>query len=385
MSVKRGGGSPSRGGSSSSGGTRGGAGRIGGSSGSRSTGSTSSFSRSSSSDSRTSSSGSSGGSVRGSSSSSSSRSSNNSGGLGFFSNNNNNNSSSNFFSHTHINYNNNNNNSYDNVYNNSYNNPNIGYKRNKPRKKYGFGDYVFTIIIGFLIFFLIFVLIGSSFLYEGITKSTIKREPLPKGSVNETEYFYDELGWIDSVTKLEEGMKYFYTETGVQPFLYITDDVVGKGVLPTIEELRQFANETYDKLFTDEAHLLLIFFEYDSQYASYCLTGVQAKSVVDTEGTDILLDYIDRYYYYSTLNESEFFSKSFYDSASRMMEDMDMVSVILFDLIIFIALYMIYKWRKKVKAKKKLKAENIKNVLNSDMEELVKDAAEKLADKYENK
>lgn len=380
MSVKRGGGSPSRGGGSTSGGTRGGAGRIGGSSGSRSAGSTSSFSRSSSSGSRTSSSGSSGGSVRGSSSSSSSRSSNNSSGFGFFSNNSNNNSSSNFFTNTHVNYNN-----YNNVYSNSYSNSNINYKRNKTRKKFSFGDYVFTIIIGFLVFFLIFVLIGSSFLYEGITKSTVKREPLPKGSVNETEYFYDELGWIDSVTKLEEGMKYFYTETGVQPFIYITDDVVGKGLLPTIEELKKFANETYDKLFTDEAHLLLIFYEYDSQYATYCLTGVQAKSVVDTEGTDILLDYIDRYYYYSTLNESEFFSKSFYDSASRMMEDMDMVSVILFDLIIFIALYMIYKWRKKAKAKKKLEAENIKNVLNSDMEDLVKDAAEKLADKYENK
>ena len=60
-----------------------------------------------------------------------------------------------------------------------------------------------------------------------ITRSTVKREPLDKAYVNETGYYTDELGWIRSSSTLEKGMKDFYQETGVQPYLYITDTVNG--------------------------------------------------------------------------------------------------------------------------------------------------------------
>ncbi len=60
-----------------------------------------------------------------------------------------------------------------------------------------------------------------------ITKSTVVRDPLPKGSVDETEYYTDTIGWIGNRTELLDGMKYFYQKTGVQPYLYLTDNING--------------------------------------------------------------------------------------------------------------------------------------------------------------
>jgi hypothetical protein len=73
--------------------------------------------------------------------------------------------------------------------------------------------------------------------------------------------------------------------------------------------------------FTDEAHLLLVFFEYqsNSQYMDWYVVGAQAKTVIDEEAGKILLDYVDRYYYDNSLTDDEFFSKVFSDSADRIM------------------------------------------------------------------
>ena len=59
---------------------------------------------------------------------------------------------------------------------------------------------------------------------SSVTASTTEREALPAGSVEETGYYTDELGWISNPSALTSGMRSFYEETGVQPYLYITDD-----------------------------------------------------------------------------------------------------------------------------------------------------------------
>lgn len=169
------------------------------------------------------------------------------------------------------------------------------------------------IFVGIIILILIMLSGGLSAIFGGqggsssssdITKSTIEREPLPKGMVDETDYYTDELGWIGNRTKLESGLKYFYDKTGVQPYVYITDTVLGSHS-PSLDDMEQYANQLYDELFTDEAHLLLLFFEYNSnsRYMEYYVTGTQAKGVIDTEAGDIILDYIDRYYYYDGLSD----------------------------------------------------------------------------------
>jgi hypothetical protein len=222
---------------------------------------------------------------------------------------------------------------------------------------------------------------GGSF---DITKSTVQREPLPAGSVNETGYYTDELGWIKSKTQLQEGLKYFYKKTGVQPYLYITDTVNGLHY-PTESELDNFALGLYDKLFTDEAHLLFVFYEYEGQYMDRYVCGTQAKAVIDDEAADILLDYVDRYYYDKSLSEDEFFSKSFSDAADRIMEvtRSPWISV----LVIFgitAVLIVLFTWWRSTKKQKNLEHEQAEEILKTPLDRFGSDEAENLTKKYES-
>ncbi len=219
-----------------------------------------------------------------------------------------------------------------------------------------------------------------------IAKSTVAREPLPKNSVIETEYYTDELGWISSKTAMTSGLKHFYDKTGVQPYVYITDQVYGSNY-PSSGDLQNYANDLYDELFKDEAHLLLVFFEYvPSQYMDYYVTGTQAKTVIDTEAGDILLDYIDKYYYDSALSEDEFFSKSFSDAADRIMEVTKSPWIpVLAVLGIIVVVLLLFSWWKHAKKQKNLEAKQTEEILNTPIEKFSDSEAETLRKKYDDK
>lgn len=147
--------------------------------------------------------------------------------------------------------------------------------------------------------------------------STVERESLPSGSVNETGYYTDNLGWIQRSSVLTSGMKTFYQDTGVQPYLYLAsgEEVAEYG------SLQNLAEAAYDELFTDEAHFLFAFTEDEVSYEweIWFVTGTQATSVIDSEAEEIIYQYFSRYYY-SDLEDEEFFSKVFEDSAELMMK-----------------------------------------------------------------
>ncbi|MDW7655971.1 MAG: hypothetical protein SCM11_02225 [Bacillota bacterium] len=215
-----------------------------------------------------------------------------------------------------------------------------------------------------------------------ITKSSIKREPLPRGSVVETGYFTDELGWIQNQTELTSGMSNFYRETGVQPYLYLTDTINGTHY-PSDSEVEGFALSLYDELFADEAHLLLIFYEYEGEYATWYVSGVQAKSVIDNEAADILLDYIDRYYYTDSISDEEFFSRSFNDAGERIMSvtRSPWISVLIIAGIAVI-LIVVFIWWRKSKKQKNLEAEQTEKILNTKLDSFGDSEADDLARKY---
>lgn len=154
-----------------------------------------------------------------------------------------------------------------------------------------------------------------------VNSSTIEREPIEAGLVNETPYYVDNLSWIRDASALEDGLRYFYDKTNVQPVVYITDNINGDPN-PTPEEIDAFANQVYDELFTDEAHLLLVHFEnydyYTYEFSYHTVYGSQAKVLMDNEAEDILFDYLD-YHYRRDISEEEFFSEAFKDTADRIM------------------------------------------------------------------
>ncbi|MEF9983933.1 MAG: TPM domain-containing protein [Oscillospiraceae bacterium] len=216
-----------------------------------------------------------------------------------------------------------------------------------------------------------------------IPKSTIKREPLPAGAVHETGYLTDELNWLNNKSTVEKSMKYFYKKTGVQPYLYITDTVNGTKS-PTDSDAEKFATETYDKLFDDEAHLLIIFHEsVPSEYSMWQMGGKQAKTVIDDEAVDILFSCIERNYY-SDLTDDELFSEAFEKSADRMMKVTKSPLVIIITLVLVLAIISFgFFWWTKIKKQKNLEAEQVEEILNTPLDTFDDDEAAQRAKKYE--
>lgn len=202
-----------------------------------------------------------------------------------------------------------------------------------------------------------------------VSESTIEREPLPPEYVIETDWFTDELDWIASASTLESGMREFYKETGVQPYLYLVDSVNGS-TYPSEDEMHTFANGLYDELFEDEGHLLLVFQEHnsDGNYYAYYVAGMQAKTVIDDEAADILLDYVD-HYYYSDLDEDEMFAAVFRDTAERIMhKETSPLPIILIVLGVVAVAVIALVWWTRAKKQKNLEREQTARILNADLD-----------------
>ncbi len=154
-----------------------------------------------------------------------------------------------------------------------------------------------------------------------VNSSTIERKPIEKGLVNETDYYQDNLDWINNPNDIKNGLSHFYEKTNIQPFVYITDNIEGD-TNPAPEAIDAFANNLYDELFTDEAHLLLVHFEnyeeYSYEYSYHTVYGSQAKVLMDDEAEDILFDYLD-YHYRRDITNEQFYSEAFKDTAERIM------------------------------------------------------------------
>lgn len=230
-----------------------------------------------------------------------------------------------------------------------------------------------VIIIFLVILFQIVSMVGGFSSGSDVTKSTIAREPLPKGSVVETDYYTDDIGdWISNATKLTAGMKNFYKATGVQPYLYIADNL-GGNIRPTDADADIWMNKQYDELFQDEAHTLLVFFERNGQYSMWYLNGKQAKTVMDTEAMDILMDYVELYYY-SDLTEDEMFSKAYDMAAVRIMEvtkdPIPWYAYFFILIAVIVIIIILFKFWKAKKTQKNIEDENTRAILETPLEDL---------------
>ena len=222
---------------------------------------------------------------------------------------------------------------------------------------------------------------------SSIAASTIAREPLPAGTVNETGYYTDECGWISNENLLTSGMKSFYKLTGVQPYLYIADSVNGTNS-PSASEIEDFAASLYDQLFTDEAHFLLVFCD-DGMGGYICgyQAGSQAKTIMDSEAVGILADYLDRYYS-SNMEDEEFFSTTFEKTAERIMTVTKspwptvLIVVAVIAGVVVVCL-LLFNWWKKAKAQKNLEDQRTAEILNTPLETFGDSEAEDLAKKYQ--
>ena len=207
-----------------------------------------------------------------------------------------------------------------------------------------------------------------------IQQSTIERSKLDSSLCTRVDTWYqDDINWIHDEKTLLKGLKTFYDKTGVQPYLWITDNINGKAK-PNTSDFETALKSKYSELFKDEGHAIVCFMESSpSVYATYYWAGSAAKGVIDDEAGEILLDVIDSKYT-SDLSDEEMFSKSFSDAATRMMKvghttkQLIIIAVIvLFCLGFVVSVYLWVKTRAKARAEE---AEETQRILNTPIDEI---------------
>lgn len=146
-----------------------------------------------------------------------------------------------------------------------------------------------------------------------------------------------------------------------------------------------YANELYDELFKDEGHILLLFYEHnsDSNYMTWYVCGAMAKTVMDQEACDILLDYVD-HYYFSDLSEDEMFSTAFEKAGDRIMTvTKSPLPMIIVAIIVLVIVVTAFHWWKRAKAQKNAEAVQTERILNADIGQISEDPTLKdLENKY---
>lgn len=246
------------------------------------------------------------------------------------------------------------------------------------------GALITTAILTMAFLIAIIVVLGAtSPSSNGITKSTVNREPLVSQNVVETGYFTDELGWISNSGKLEKGMKKFYEKTGVHPYLVITDQLGSEPGLVNAQTAEVACEQLYDRYIQDEAHIMVVFVEYDEEYQTWYMTGNETKTVMDDEACQILMNYLDKYYYEGGLSDEEYFSKSFEDASGRIMT----VTKSPWGFVVGIAGATImvvvgFEWWKKKREADKEEEARTEEILNTPLETFGDTKAEDLAKKY---
>ena len=265
---------------------------------------------------------------------------------------------------------------------------------NTGRRYYGGGSYrrgwgpgagiaaVVVLVIILMVLFSYIFSVGGASAGSSIQRSTYEREKLPASAVTETAYYTDEGGWFSNRAQLESGMRQFYEDTGVQPYLYLLEN----GSVTSVSELTDMAEEMYPQLFTDEGHFLLVF--CDDGYGSYnCgyAVGSQAKTVMDDEAIAILADYLDRYYNDYSISEEEIFSKTFADTGERIMtvtkSPLPVIAVCVAVVVVAVLVFITLKKRREQREREQQRAGKI---LNTPLEKFGDQAVEDLADKYED-
>jgi len=202
---------------------------------------------------------------------------------------------------------------------------------------------------------------------QQITRSTVQREPIPRGQAVDVGYYTDELNWIGNASQLTAGLRNFYDRTGVKPYLYIVGTIDGTRN-PSNAQMQAFAEAKYDELFRDEAHMLLVFQDDGTRYRAWVIRGQLTMTVMDQEALDILQSYLSRYYT-SDLSDEAYFSRSFDEASKRIMSVTRSPWITVWIVMGIAALLFIgFAWWSKAKHQKNLEAEQTERILNTPLE-----------------
>lgn len=248
-----------------------------------------------------------------------------------------------------------------------------------------------------LMVLLVLLLVGALFNVFSIalgpddSGDSTPREALPASATVETAYYTDADGdWVHSPSAIESGLRHFYQETGVQPYVYILPN----GSETSTSVLEQQAQDAYDSLFQDEGHFLLMFCDTGNGTFNCGYTcGSAAKGVMDASAISVLQKNLDRYYQTANTDE-EVFSLAFSKTADEIMDSSSgdssagslvaSVIVVVAALAVLIVLLVLRRRDQQQKLEEKKQAE-MERILSQPLETFGDKDVEDLADKYEGK
>jgi len=223
-----------------------------------------------------------------------------------------------------------------------------------------------------------------------VTRSTVSRDALPRGEADSRVPMYvDHLGLIRNSTVLNRGLANFHDRTGVRPILYIVGPAsFGGAMQPSDSQLDAFAQERYDAMTDNEAHLLFLFFYNGTPggYALWNVAGRQAQTVMDGEAWDILMDYVEMYYA-RNMQWHDRFAGAFDEGSQRIMTVTRSAWIpVLVVAGILLILLLLFNWWRRNQEQKNLEAEQTERILSQPLETIGNsfDPANQLAQQYED-
>lgn len=266
--------------------------------------------------------------------------------------------------------------------------PSYTYVDSPPRGRRKNGCLTVVLILCFVTLLVcVLGILKNSYSSSGkIAASTIVRTKLDDSHAYRTGNVIDDLGWFDSVNSTEKGLKQFYEETGIQPYIYLKSY---DSSLTTDQEKEAWAKNYFDTELDDSDGFLFIYFaeedtDGDIGFMSY-VAGSRAQSVMDTEVVGIFWGYIDRYWP-TDLSTDEVILKSFNGTANAIMHvsttSNDIAMCIIIGIIALgggIIILRIIRIRRK---NEKERAEETERILNTPLEK-EKDSTDVLIDKYQ--
>lgn len=146
------------------------------------------------------------------------------------------------------------------------------------------------------------------------------------GTSTYADWYLDELAFIDHDTDLTDGLKYFYSQTGIQPYVMLLEYDPSVWINGEWNEnaAEEYLAQVYNDTFSDNGHMIFAYFacENDSEDMDgtfYLYYGSAAYSIMDHEAETIFWSYFDMNYNNLDLSIAEFIGQTFRETADNIM------------------------------------------------------------------
>lgn len=254
-------------------------------------------------------------------------------------------------------------------------------------------SYFFIAIIAFIILSVVISINESASCVGGgmdaisgnsdITKSTHTRELIETDASFDGECVIDELDWLESSRKTGKALRVYFEKTGVQPYVVFKE--YDSEIVSSKDKQAYTKKYFEDKIDSDNAYLMVYFCKEDGSvddtFEFYYYAGDDAEEVMDTEASDILSDFIDKYWNDKSLSKDEAIEKAYTDTATRIMykpfglKDFfrivkNIIIKILIGCVILIAILVVIVVIISKYQKKKEDEKETERILNTPLEEL---------------